>query len=102
MARINVFLAAELLRAVDTEAAEAGMRRSALIQAALTDYLEARRKTREEAAIGRRMNKACDAMDRVAEKLGAWDPAPLIRQFRDRQAYAVAETPAGRRGGKRS
>jgi hypothetical protein len=83
MARINVFLKDDLLKAVDSEAAQAGTNRSALIQAALAAYLETQRKAREEAESQRRMDDACKRMDVIAEKLGAWDPVSIIREFRD-------------------
>ncbi len=86
MARVNVFLKDDLLKAVDTEAERAGTNRSALIQAALAGYLEAQRKAREEAEAQRRMDEACKRMDALAEKLGDWDPVRIIREFRDAPA----------------
>ena len=83
MARVNVFLKDDLLKAVDTEAAEAGTNRSALIQAALTEYLETRQKAREAAEAQQRMDDACKKMDALAQKLGRWDPVKIIREFRD-------------------
>ncbi len=83
MARVNVFLSDDLLKAVDAEAEQAGMSRSALIQTALTKYLEAQRRAREEAEAQRRMDEACKKMDALAEKLGEWDPVKIIREFRD-------------------
>lgn len=83
MARVNVFLSDDLLKAVDAEADRAGTNRSALIQAALTDYLEAQRRAREDAEAQRRMDEACKKMDALAEKLGDWNPVAIIRQFRD-------------------
>ena len=83
MGRVNVFLKDDLLKAVDTEAQQAGMNRSALIQAALTNYLETQQKGREETEAKRRMDEACRAMDALAKKLGDWDPVKIIREFRD-------------------
>ena len=83
MARVNVFLSDDLLKAVDVEAERAGTNRSALIQTALTDYLEAQRRAREDAEAQRRMDEACKRMDALAEKLGDWDPVGIIREFRD-------------------
>jgi len=83
MARINVFLKADLLKAVEAEVEQAGTNRSALIQAALSRYLEIRRKDREEAEAQRRMDEACKKMDTLAEKLGHWDPIKVIRGFRE-------------------
>ncbi len=48
MARINVFLSDNLLKAVDAEAERAGTSRSTLIQTALIDYLDARQRARED------------------------------------------------------
>ena len=83
MARVNVFLKDEFLKEIDAEAADSRINRSALIQSALTRYLEARRKEREEAEIRREMNEACRDMDALADKLGEWDPVKVIRDFRD-------------------
>lgn len=83
MARVNVFLKDDLLRAIDTEADQAGMNRSALIQEALVQFLSARQKLREEEARRRRMEEACRLMDELAEKAGDWDPVAIIRRFRD-------------------
>lgn len=83
MARVNVFLGDDLLEAVDGEAAQAKTNRSALIQAALTAYLDTRRKAREEAEAQRRIDEACGRLDALAERLGDWDPVSIIRQFRD-------------------
>ena len=83
MARVNVFLKDDVLKAVDAEAEQAGTNRSALIQKALREYLETQRKAREEAEAQRRMDEACKRMDALAEKLGDWDPVRIIREFRD-------------------
>ncbi len=91
MARVNVFLSDELLKAIDAEAAESRINRSALIQTALKGFLEARRKAREEAEIRGEMEEACRGMDTLAEKLGSWDPVNVIREFRDRRPLRVRE-----------
>ena len=91
MARVNVFLKDELLKAIDAEAAESRTNRSALVQSALTRYLETRRKEREEAEIRRGMDEACRGMDALADKLGKWDPVKVIRQFRDSRSLRVGE-----------
>jgi predicted transcriptional regulator len=91
MARVNVFLKDDVLKAVDAEAAEARMNRSALVQAAILRYLEARRKEREEAAIRGEMEEAVRGMDALAEKLGDWDPVRAIREFRDSRSMRVHE-----------
>ena len=91
MARVNVFLKDELLKAVDAEAAESETSRSALIQSALAAYLAKRRTEREEAGIRREMEEACRAMDALADKLGNWDPGKVIREFRDRRSLRVGE-----------
>jgi len=91
MARINVFLKAELLQAIDAEAAGSRINRSALIQSALMNYLEARRKEREHAQASREMAVAARGMDALAEKLGRWDPVGVIREFRESRASRVRE-----------
>lgn len=83
MARVNVFLSDDLLKAVDKEVEQAGTNRSALIQTALREYLEAQRRAREQAEARKRMEEACKKMDALAEKLGDWDPVRIIREFRD-------------------
>lgn len=83
MARVNVFLKDDVLKVVDKEAAEAGMNRSALIQAALAGFLEAQQRARETAEAQHRMDDACKKMDALAEKLGDWNPVGIIREFRD-------------------
>jgi len=83
MARVNVFLNDGLLKAVDAEAELAGTNRSALIQTAMKEYLEAKRAARERADAQRRMDEACKQMDVLAEKLGVWDPVGIIREFRE-------------------
>ena len=100
MARINVFLKDDLLKAVDSETERAGTNRSALIQAALAAYLETRRRAREEAESQRRMDDACKRMDAIAEKLGSWDPVSIIREFRDVRSGA-ARRPRRRAGAAR-
>ncbi len=83
MARVNVFLSDDLLKAIDEEAEQAGINRSALIQAALSEYLIARQKAREEEERRRQMEDACRGMDNLAQKLGDWDPVAIIRRFRN-------------------
>jgi len=102
MARVNVFLKNDLLKAVDEEATQAGMSRSALIQRALTAYLEAQRAAREEAEARRRREEACKKMDALAEKLGDWDPVRIIRAFRDSRYGPQRPPNRPPRGEKRS
>lgn len=83
MARVNVFLKDDVLKIVDAEARQAGMSRSAFLQAALREYVETRRRAREEAEARRRVDEACKRMDALADKLGRWDPVKVIRRFRD-------------------
>lgn len=83
MARVNVFMSDELLKAVDAEAKQQSTNRSALLQKAAEAYLEQLRQQREEAERCRKMEEACKRMDALAEKAGDWDPVAIIRQFRD-------------------
>lgn len=83
MARVNVFLKDELLKAVDQEAAESRTNRSALLQTALRDFLEAKRAAREVGERRRAMEAACQKIDRVAERLGKWDGVRIIRKARE-------------------
>lgn len=97
MVRVNVSLSAGLLKAVDEEARRSRMKRSALVQAALTAHLEARQQAREAAEAQRRIDEACRSMDDLAEKLGSWDPVGIIRAFRDtRTRYASPGRPRRR------
>lgn len=102
MARVNIFLKDELLKAVDAEAEQAGMSRSAFLQAALLSYLDIRRREREEAEARRRMDEACKRMDALAEKLGEWDPVRIIREFRDTRYGGVRRHNRPQRARKRS
>ncbi|HYV86054.1 MAG TPA: ribbon-helix-helix protein, CopG family [Patescibacteria group bacterium] len=102
MARVNVFLKDDLLKAIDAEAADTRTRRSALIQRALLEYLEARRREREASVIRREMEEAGREMDVLAERLGSWDPVKTIRDMRDSRAQRVREPGKRSRGGKRA
>lgn len=97
MARVNVFLKDDLLAAIDRAAAEARVNRSALVQLALTRYLDLRRDEREAAARKREMDEAVRQMDALADKLGDWDPGKVIREFRDSRSHAVQEPRRGYR-----
>ena len=44
MARVNVFLSDELLDEINRQAKEEGIKRSALVQAAVEKYIEAQRR----------------------------------------------------------
>jgi metal-responsive CopG/Arc/MetJ family transcriptional regulator len=83
MARVNVFLQDDLLKDIDREAARSSTSRSALLQAALRNYLDAREREREADQQRRAMEEACQRIDRVAERLGRWDPTRIIRRARD-------------------
>ena len=101
MARVNVFLSDDLLAAIDAEAERSGERRSALVQEALRRFLDDRNREREAAGRRREMEESVAGMDRLAERLGGWDPAPLIRRFRERDLRAVAESKPAYRTEKR-
>lgn len=83
MARVNVFMSDELLKAVDAEAKRQHTNRSALFQKAAEAYLEFLHRQREEAERRLKMEQACKRMDELAERLGDWDPVAIIRKFRD-------------------
>ena len=83
MGRVNVFLNDELLDQINEEAKEEGTNRSALIQAALEKYIEAKRHQRAEEEKLKKMQEASRKMDALAKKLGKWDPQSTIRKFRD-------------------
>ncbi len=101
MARVNVFLSDDLLKAVDAEANASGVGRSTLVQAALNRYLDDRRREREETERRRDMELACRGIDALAEKLGAWDPVKVIREFRDNRHVAVHEPKSAYRARQR-
>jgi metal-responsive CopG/Arc/MetJ family transcriptional regulator len=73
----------DLLKAVDAEAEQEGIKRSALLQRAAEAYLLRLNQEREEAERRRKMEEACKRMDELAERLGDWDPVAIIRKFRD-------------------
>ncbi len=83
MARVNVFLKDELLDEINEEAKEVGTNRSALIQTALQEYLQAKRKKREEEEKHKKMQEASRKIDELAKELGDWDGVAIIRRFRD-------------------
>jgi metal-responsive CopG/Arc/MetJ family transcriptional regulator len=83
MARVNVFLNDQLLDEINRQAKEEGINRSALIQAAVEKYIEAKRRGRQEAQKRGKMQDASRKMDALAKKLGEWDPQATIRKFRD-------------------
>jgi predicted transcriptional regulator len=91
MARVNIFLSDELLDAVDAGAAKARLGRSAFVTAALTRYLDEKKREREEDAVRRKMEAASRGIDQLASKLGNWDAVATIRRFRDARVPAVAE-----------
>ena len=83
MARVNVFLKDELLDEINREAEVEETNRSSLIQAALEEYLHAKRVKREEKEKRKKMQDASRKMDALAKKLGDWDPQATIRKFRN-------------------
>ena len=83
MARVNVFMGDDLLKAVDAEAKQEGINRSALLQKAAEGYLHQARQQREEAARRLKMEDACKRMDELASRMGDWDPVAIIRRSRD-------------------
>jgi len=72
-----------LLDEINREAGVEKTNRSALIQTALEEYLQAKRKKREEEEKRKRMREASRKIDELAKELGAWDPAAIVRRFRD-------------------
>ena len=83
MSRVNVFLKDEMLNKINEQAKEAGTNRSAIIQIALEKYIESKRLEREEEEKRKKMLEASRKMDKLAERLGDWDPQETIRRFRD-------------------
>lgn len=83
MARVSVFLKDELLDEINREAEAEETNRSSLIQAALEEYLQAKRMKREEEEKRKKMQDASHKIDALAKKLGDWDPEAIVRRFRD-------------------
>jgi len=83
MGRVNVFLKDDLLEEINQEAKEEKTNRSALIQTALENYIETKRRGRQEEEKRKRMEEASRKMDALAKKLGKWDAQKIIRKFRD-------------------
>jgi metal-responsive CopG/Arc/MetJ family transcriptional regulator len=84
MARVNVFLNDELLDKINHEAKIEKTNRSSLIQTALEEYLQMKRRRLEEEEKRKKGEEACRKMDRLAKKLGDWDAEGLIRKFREK------------------
>jgi hypothetical protein len=78
-----VFLSEATRSAVEAEARTAGLTQSALVEQALAEYLEGRRKLREADEARRRFAEALARADAIADALGDWDPVAIIREFRD-------------------
>ena len=89
MARINVMMPDDILQAVDHAATEERLTRSAFLQKAAHQYLEAKRLEQEALARKQRMQQAAANMDKLADKFGRWDGVGTIRQFRDRRTGAT-------------
>jgi metal-responsive CopG/Arc/MetJ family transcriptional regulator len=83
MARVSVFLDEATRRAVEAEARTTGTSRSRVIERAVAEYVESRRRIKEDEAARRRFAEAVALADAVADKLGDWDPIAIIREFRD-------------------
>lgn len=83
MARVSVFLKDELLDEINREAEAEETNRSSVIQAALEEYLQAKRMKREEEEKRKKMQDASHKIDALAKKLGDWDPEAIVRRFRD-------------------
>lgn len=83
MNRVNVFLKDKLLDEINREVKEEKTNRSALIQAALEKYIEAKRREREEEKKRNKTREASCKINELAKELGDWDPIPIIRRFRD-------------------
>ncbi len=83
MARMSVFVPDQVRRAIDAEARAAGVSRSAVVERAVSAYLDARRRAREGEEARRRFADAMARADAVADALGDWDPVAIIREFRD-------------------
>ena len=73
MGRVNVFLTDELLERINEEAKEEKTTRSALIQTALENYIEAKRRDRAQEEKQKKMHEAARKMDALAKKLGNWN-----------------------------
>jgi metal-responsive CopG/Arc/MetJ family transcriptional regulator len=83
MGRVNVFLKDKLLDAINKEAKEEGTNRSALIQTALENYIEAKSRRRKKEKKQDKIQETFRKMDALAQKLGNWDPQATIRKFRN-------------------
>jgi len=91
---VNISLTDELLKEVNDEAKKQGTNRSALIQAALEQFIEFKRREREEEEKRKKMHEASRQTDALAKKLGDWDPQPTIRKFRD-TTLTTGDSPIG-------
>ena len=89
MARINVMIPDDVLQTVDHAAKEEHLTRSAFLQKAARQYLEAKQLEQEALERKQRMQKAAAKMDKLANKFGKWDGVGAIRRFRDQRTGAT-------------
>jgi predicted transcriptional regulator len=83
MAHVSLFLDEATQQAVDAEARMTAMSPNRVVEQAIAEYLESRRRAREADAARRRFAEAVALADGIADKLGDWDPVAIIREFRD-------------------
>ena len=83
MSRIKVFLTDKLLDEINEEAKDEKTNRSALIQTALENYIDAKRRDRAEEERRKKMQEAARKIDALAKKLGKWDAKKIIRKDRE-------------------
>ncbi|MCI0439400.1 MAG: type II toxin-antitoxin system HicB family antitoxin [Chloroflexi bacterium] len=83
--RVNIFIPPQLLREADQEAEQSNLSRSGLIQRALREYIDRSCEAREQAERERVRYEASERIDRLAERLGDWDPIKAVREGRERR-----------------
>jgi len=82
MGRVNVFLKDKLLDEINEEAKEEKTTRSALIETALENYIEAKRRDRAHEEKQKEMDEAAHKIDALAKKMGNWNAQKIIRKYR--------------------
>lgn len=88
MAKVNVSLPDDLLTQVDSLAAELKRSRSGLVQEATAKYVAEIRDEQERRAREAGIRDAMADARELAKKIGYFDPVPVIRADRERDAPA--------------
>jgi metal-responsive CopG/Arc/MetJ family transcriptional regulator len=84
MAKVNVSISDELLAEVDEIAVELKRSRSGLVQEATAHYVAELRAERERREREDGIRQAMAGARKLSERIGRFDPVPIIRADRER------------------